>query len=73
MTTLPERGSVVSVRGGIVDLRFERHIPVIHSLLRAGKREEIVLEVLSQLTSNTVRYCLDTHARSCPGHAGQGY
>ena len=55
MTTLPEQGSVVSVRGGIVDLRFERHVPVIHSLLRAGEKEEIVLEVLSQLTSNTVR------------------
>jgi F-type H+-transporting ATPase subunit beta len=55
MTTPPEQGSVVSVRGGIVDLRFERHVPVIHSLLRAGEKEEIVLEVLSQLTSNTVR------------------
>ena len=41
MITLPEQGSVVSVRGGIVDLRFERHIPVIHSLLRAGEKEEM--------------------------------
>src|SRR5579871_3063008 len=50
-----ELGSVISVRGGIVDVRFESHVPPIHSLLRAGSEEEIVLEVLSQLNMHTVR------------------
>jgi F-type H+-transporting ATPase subunit beta len=50
----PEFGSIVSVRGGIVDIRFER-VPPIHTLLRAGKQEKIAIEVLSQLDSHHVR------------------
>jgi F-type H+/Na+-transporting ATPase subunit beta len=48
-------GSVVSVRGGIVDVRFESRVPPIHSLLRTGKHESIVIEVLSQLDEHSVR------------------
>jgi F-type H+-transporting ATPase subunit beta len=55
MASPSEQGSVVSVRGGIVDVRFEQQVPAIHSLLRAGEREQIVLEVLSQLSSKSVR------------------
>ncbi|HEX8873403.1 MAG TPA: F0F1 ATP synthase subunit beta, partial [Nitrosospira sp.] len=39
----------------IVDVRFENHVPPIHSLLRTGREEEIVLEVLSQLGGSVVR------------------
>ncbi|MDE2366574.1 MAG: F0F1 ATP synthase subunit beta, partial [Betaproteobacteria bacterium] len=55
MAVSPEPGSVVSVRGGIVDVRFENRVPPIHSLLRTGSEEEIVLEVLSQLGDSVVR------------------
>jgi F-type H+-transporting ATPase subunit beta len=48
-------GSVVSVRGGIVDVRFGSRVPPIHSLLRTGKHESIVIEVLSQLDEHSVR------------------
>nr|WP_218146825.1 F0F1 ATP synthase subunit beta [Nitrosospira sp. Nsp14] len=48
-------GSVVSVRGGIVDVRFGSRVPLIHSLLRTGKHESIVIEVLSQLDEHSVR------------------
>lgn len=58
MNTTPafsELGSIVSVRGGIVDIRFETRVPPIYSLLRAGKDEKIVIEVLSQLDAHGVR------------------
>ncbi|PTR16616.1 F-type H+-transporting ATPase subunit beta [Nitrosospira sp. Nsp2] len=48
-------GSVVSVRGGIVDVRFGSRVPPIHSLLRAGKQDTIVIEILSQLDEHCVR------------------
>ncbi|SEK56416.1 F0F1 ATP synthase subunit beta [Nitrosovibrio tenuis] len=55
MPAFSELGSIVSVRGGIVDVRFENSVPPIHSLLRTGGEEEIVLEVLSQLSGEVVR------------------
>jgi F-type H+/Na+-transporting ATPase subunit beta len=55
MPTPSEFGSVVSIRGGIVDIRFENQVPPIHSLLRTGSEEEIILEVLSQLGGDVVR------------------
>jgi hypothetical protein len=42
-------GSVVSVRGGIVDIRFGSRVPSIHSLLRAGRQDAVVIEILSRL------------------------
>jgi len=48
-------GSVVSVRGSVIDVRFEEHLPPIYSLLRAGNDGRIVIEVLAQLDSHRVR------------------
>jgi F-type H+/Na+-transporting ATPase subunit beta len=50
-----ESGSVVSVRGGIVDIRFENRVPPMHTLLRTGEEGKIVIEVLSQLDTHNVR------------------
>ena len=44
---LPNRGAVVSVRGSVVDVRFDAHLPPIHSVLRTGADNEIVIEVLN--------------------------
>jgi F-type H+-transporting ATPase subunit beta len=49
------RGSVVSVRGSVVDVRFEQHLPPIYSVLHAGAKGEIVMEALSQVDANRVR------------------
>ena len=38
---------VVSVRGSVVDIRFDVHVPPIHSVLRAGDEGRIVIEVLA--------------------------
>src|ERR1039458_2010539 len=47
-------GSVVSVRGSVVDIRFDAHLPAIYSLLHA-KDGEIAIEVLAQLDAHRVR------------------
>ncbi|XZE55061.1 F0F1 ATP synthase subunit beta [Planctomycetaceae bacterium SH139] len=49
------QGVVVSVRGSVVDVRFDRHLPPIHSILRTGDQQQIVLEVLSQQDAQCVR------------------
>jgi len=48
-------GAIVSVRGSVVDVRFEHSLPPIYSVLHAGAKGEIVMEVLSQLDANRVR------------------
>jgi F-type H+-transporting ATPase subunit beta len=48
-------GVVVSVRGSVVDMRFEDRLPPIYSLLHAGAGNQIAIEVLSQLDVHRVR------------------
>jgi len=48
-------GTVVSVRGSVVDIRFETHLPSITSLLHTGEEGVIAIEVLAQLDSHRVR------------------
>jgi F-type H+-transporting ATPase subunit beta len=48
-------GTIVSVRGSVVDVRFESHLPPINSLLRVGKDGRIVIEVWAQLDAQCVR------------------
>ena len=50
----PNFGSVVSVRGSVVDVRFDGHLPPIYSLLHA-QAGQIVIEVLAQLDARHVR------------------
>lgn len=51
---LSNTGVVVSVRGSVVDIRFENYLPPIYSLLRA-REGQIAIEVLSQLDTHRVR------------------
>ena len=48
-------GSVVSVRGSVVDVCFEGRLPSIHSILRTGGQGQIVIEVLAQRDAHHVR------------------
>jgi F-type H+-transporting ATPase subunit beta len=45
-------GIVTSVRGSVVDVRFEKQLPLINNLLRAG---QTMIEVLIHLDPETVR------------------
>jgi F-type H+-transporting ATPase subunit beta len=49
------RGVITSVRGSVVDARFEHHLPPIHTLLHAGKEARVSIEVLMQLDEHHVR------------------
>src|SRR3984957_13685984 len=48
-------GVVTSVRGSVVDVRFDDRLPPIYSLLRAGKEAQIAIEVLMQLDAHHIR------------------
>ena len=54
-TPSSNEGIVVSVRGSVVDARFEHSLPAVYTLLRAGKDGSIAIEVLSQLDAHRVR------------------
>lgn len=56
-------GTVISVRGSIVDAEFTGELPHVHSELRAGPDRDIVIEVLTQLSSSVVRGIALTPAR----------
>lgn len=48
-------GAVISIRGSVVDIRFEEKLPPIYSLLRTGKKGQTAIEVLAHLDAHRVR------------------
>ena len=53
--SLSNLGVVVSVRGSVVDIRFDDHLPPIYSVLLTGAERQIVIEVLAQQDARHVR------------------
>ena len=51
----PNLGVIESVRGSVVDIRFDEHLPPIYSVLRTGDNGRIVIEVQAQLDARHVR------------------
>jgi len=71
----PNLGSIVSVRGGVVDVRFDRRLPPIFSVLHAGAEGKIIVEVMAQLDANRVRepgpgHRVNAHGRPRQRNAG---
>ena len=56
----PGLGTVVAVRGGVVDAAFPDDLPPLHHLLLAGEDGAVRLEVLTQLDHHTVRCVAST-------------
>ncbi|MFT4548812.1 MAG: F-type H+-transporting ATPase subunit beta, partial [Verrucomicrobiales bacterium] len=52
---LGTNGKVVSVRGSVVDGRFDACLPPIHTILRAKHNGGISIEVVTQLDRHHVR------------------
>jgi F-type H+/Na+-transporting ATPase subunit beta len=48
-------GVVVAIRGSVVDMRFEEHLPLIHSVVKTGVDGQIIIEILSQRDAHHVR------------------
>ena len=55
MERLSNLGVIVSVRGSVVDVRFDENLPPIYSVLLAGADKRIVIEVLAQQDARHVR------------------
>lgn len=49
------QGTVVSIRGSVVDVLFADLLPEPRSLLKTGKTNQIALEVMTYLSSELVR------------------
>jgi F-type H+-transporting ATPase subunit beta len=52
---ISNQGTILSVRGGVVDVRFDRCLPPIFTMLRAGAQGQIVVEVMAQIDTDRVR------------------
>jgi len=48
-------GIIVSVRGSVVDVHFEEHIPPINTILRTGSDGGIIIEVLAHQDAHRIR------------------
>lgn len=48
-------GVIASVRGSVVDARFDDRLPVVHTMLRTGAARQILIEVLEQRDARHVR------------------
>ncbi len=55
MPGMPNQGEVVSVRGSVVDIRFDELLPPINTILRTGEKGHIIIEVQSQRDKHFVR------------------
>lgn len=48
-------GTIVAVRGSVIDIAFPEALPEIHNLLQILKQKQIVIEVVAYLTSEIIR------------------
>ncbi len=54
-TDISNFGKVVSVRGSVVDISFDKHLPPINTVLHAGDDNQIIIEVQEQRDAQHVR------------------
>ena len=59
-------GQVVSVRGSVIEVRFDRDLPPLNHLLTAGSDGQVLMEVADQLDARTVRGLSLTPAHTEP-------
>lgn len=48
-------GTIVSIQGSVVDVRFDSDLPAIRRMLRSGPDDAVVIEVAAVLSPNVVR------------------
>jgi len=64
-------GVVAAVRGSVVDVCFEQHLPPVLSVLRAGTDGQIIIEVLAPRDTRHVRG-ISTNRHTGPGSRNDG-
>jgi hypothetical protein len=65
-------GMVVAVRGSVVDLRFDEHLPSIYRLLRAGSEGQSASRCWRSWMRSMCAESPDAHAGACARHGGGG-
>ena len=65
-STNANRGIVISIRGSVIDARFERRLPSIYNVLRAGESGESIIEVITHLSAKTIRGIALTSTQGLP-------
>jgi len=50
-----KKGTILSVRGSVIDARFVDGLPAIYNMLKAGEEESVVVEVMTHLDERTIR------------------
>ena len=63
-------GTVISLRGSVLNIRFPKKIPPLYSELRTGERGEIIIEVQSHLDAETVQGVALTSTKGLSRGAG---
>jgi F-type H+-transporting ATPase subunit beta len=53
--TARNHGTVVSIRGSVIDVHFDHSLPPINNLLCAGDRAQVLIEVWAHLDAHRVR------------------
>jgi len=51
----PQRGIIETVRGSVISVRFDGHVPPLHTELIMGEDDEIVMEIVSHIDEQTVQ------------------
>ncbi|HEY5572679.1 MAG TPA: F0F1 ATP synthase subunit beta [Anaerolineales bacterium] len=59
-------GSVVSIRGSVIEARFPMRMPPLHSRLLAGRGAEVIIEAVSHMSSELVRGIAITPVKGLP-------
>jgi F-type H+/Na+-transporting ATPase subunit beta len=59
-------GSVVSIRGSVIDVRFPSHLPPLNSCLLTGEGGDVIIEVVSHVSSEQVRGIAITPVKGLP-------
>lgn len=49
------KGTIVSVRGSVIEAQFENKLPAIYSILHTGLTGQVVIEVLAHINASRVR------------------
>ena len=47
------QGTVVAIRGSVVDAHFPARLPALYNVLHAGETQHIVIEVIAHLDAET--------------------
>lgn len=48
-------GAIISIRGSVVDVRFEHDPPPIRQMLRSGRSGEVIIEVTALISAKVIR------------------